>query len=151
MKKSLLALTLIALSGPVIAQEQSVRVMPDDFVWKDNTALPKGSKFALLLGNPSKAGDVIVLRLKYPPNYQVPPHTHPYAEVVTVLSGNIGSSRGDKFAKNSALMPPGAMWVYPKGQAHYSWTEGDEAIVQVQYVAPGGIDYIDPADDPRKK
>jgi hypothetical protein len=27
----------------------------------------------------------------------------------------------------------------------------EEAILQVQFTGPGGIDYINPADDPRKK
>ena len=27
----------------------------------------------------------------------------------------------------------------------------EEAIIQVQFIGPGGIDYSNPADDPRKK
>jgi hypothetical protein len=27
----------------------------------------------------------------------------------------------------------------------------EEGIIQVQFVGPGGIDYINPADDPRKQ
>jgi hypothetical protein len=43
------------------------------------------------------------------------------------------------------------MWVYPAKQAHYAWTGNEGAILQVQFTSPGGIDYINAADDPRKK
>ncbi|WP_245322661.1 cupin domain-containing protein, partial [Bradyrhizobium valentinum] len=88
MKKLLLTATgLIALSIPVMAQNTAVRVMPDALIWKDNPAFPKGVQIATLVGDPTKAGEVVVLRIKFPPNFQMPPHTHPYSEVVTVISG----------------------------------------------------------------
>jgi hypothetical protein len=42
------------------------------------------------------------------------------------------------------------LWVYPAKHAHYAWTGGEESVLQVQFTGPGGIDYINPADDPRK-
>jgi hypothetical protein len=39
----------------------------------------------------------------------------------------------------------------PANQAHFVWTGDEEAVVQVQFVGPFGINYINPADDPRKK
>jgi len=97
-----------------------------------------------------KTGDVVVQRIKFPPNFQMPPHTHPFAEVVTVVGGAVGSSHGEKFEKNGELLKPGSLWVYPARHAHYAWTGDDGGILQVQYIGPGGIDYINPADDPRK-
>jgi hypothetical protein len=41
--------------------------------------------------------------------------------------------------------------VHPAKHPHYAWTGNEEAVLQVQFVGPGGIDYINPADDPRKK
>jgi hypothetical protein len=76
MTSSLVVPMVVALSCSALAQEQSVRVMPDDVVWKDNPA----------------------------------PARHP----------------------------------------HHAWTEDGEAILQVQLIGPGGIDYIKPADDRRK-
>jgi hypothetical protein len=32
-----------------------------------------------------------------------------------------------------------------------AWTGNEEGILQVQFVGAGGIDYVNPADDPRKK
>ncbi|WP_247355923.1 cupin domain-containing protein [Bradyrhizobium sp. 160] len=81
----------------------------------------------------------------------MPPHTHPYSEVVTIISGDIGTSHGDTFEKKGELLKPGSLWVYPAKHSHYAWTGNEEAVLQVQFVGPGGIDYINPADDPRKK
>ena len=97
-------------------------------------------QIATLVGDPGKAGDVVVLRLKFPANFQMPPHTHPYSEVVTVVSGTIGSSPGERFEKNGELMKPGSLWVYPAKHPHYAWTENEEAVLQVQFTGPGGID-----------
>ena len=38
----------------------------------------------------------------------------------------------------------------PKGVPHYAWTTQD-TVLQVHAVGPGGMAYVDPADDPRKK
>jgi quercetin dioxygenase-like cupin family protein len=152
MKKLLLTATgLLALSIPAMAQNTEVRVMPDTLVWKANPAFPKGVQIATLVGDPTKAGDVVVLRIKFPPNFQMPPHTHPYSEVVTIISGDIGTSHGEKFEKKGDLLKPGSLWVYPAKHPHYAWTGSEEGILQVQFVGPGGIDYINPADDPRKQ
>lgn len=151
MKMYLLLVFMIAFSVPAIGQELLTRVVPDTLEWKDNPAFPRGVKIATVIGDSTKTGDVVVLRIKFPPNFKMPPHTHPYSEVVTVISGSVGSSHGEKFEKRGGMMKPGSLWVYPAKHAHYAWTENEEAILQVQFVGPGGIDYINPADDPRKK
>src|SRR5260370_38788869 len=86
-----------AFSLPAVAQDTPTQLTPDALAWKENPAFPKGVQIATLMGDPTKAGDVGVLRIKFPPNFQMPPHTHPYPEVVTVISANIGSSHGDTF------------------------------------------------------
>jgi quercetin dioxygenase-like cupin family protein len=136
---------------PAMAQDTPTRLTPGALAWKENPAFPKGVLIAALVGDPTKAGDVVVLRIKFPPNFQMPPHTHPYSEVVTIISGNIGTSHGEKFEKKGELLKPGSLWVYPAKHAHYAWTGNEEGILQVQFVGPGGIDYVNPADDPRKK
>ena len=151
MRKLLVTAWFIAFSIPAMAQDTPTRVTPDALAWKENPAFPKGVLIATLVGEPTKAGDVVVQRIKFPPNFQMPPHTHPFSEVVTVISGNIGSSHGEKFEKKGELLKPGSLWVYPAKHSHYAWTGNEEAILQVQFVGPGGIDYINPADDPRKK
>jgi len=153
MKAPLLALSFVLLCGVAVAQDSGHTnvIMPDSVKWTGNRAFPKAVQVATLIGDPTKTGDTVVQRLKFPPNFTMPPHTHPFSEVVTVISGNIGTSSGEKPEKKGDLLKPGAMWVYPAKHAHYAWTGDGEAILQVQYTGPGGIEYINPADDPRKQ
>jgi len=152
-KNLLFSVAMIALAGSAWAQDtmKATVVTPEALTWKDNPAIPKGGQFAILIGDPTKAGDVVVQRVKFPANYQVPPHTHPYAETVTVISGSVGFGMGEKFEKKGEMVKAGALLANPAKHAHYVWTGDEGAIVQVQFTGPGGIDYINPADDPRKK
>src|SRR5262245_47571714 len=152
MKKLLISVALIALSGSSLAQDAVTMVKPDALTWKDNPALPNGGQVAILVGNPTKAGSVVVQRTKLPANYKVPPHTHPYAETVTVISGSLGFGMGEKFdTTKGEVVKAGALHAMPAKHAHYLWTANEEAIIQVQFVGPAAIDYVNPADDPRKK
>lgn len=153
MKKLLFSASMIVLAGSAMAQDamKETAVMPEAVVWKENPAIPKGAHVAILLGDPTKAGEVVVQRVRFPANYQIPPHTHPYAETVTVMSGSIGYGMGEKTEKKGEMGKAGAFFANPAKHAHYVWTGNEPAIVQVQFVGPGGIDYINPADDPRKK
>ena len=99
MKSLLMAAALIALSGPVMAQNKEMRVTPDALTWKENPAFPKRVQIATVVGDPTKSEDMVVLRIKFPPHFQMPPHTHPYSEVVTLISGRIGTNHGEKIEK----------------------------------------------------
>jgi len=83
--------------------------------------------------------------------FGIPPHTHPYAEFGTVISGSFGVGMGEKLEKKGELSKPGSFWMHPARHAHYGWTGNEEVIMQIQFIGPGGIDYVNPADDPRKK
>ena len=151
MKTLLCSVALIALTATAWAQDTMKMVTPDTVTWMDSTALPKGAKGAILIGDPTKTGDVIVSRAKFPANYVAPPHTHPFAETITVLSGSVGFGTGDKVEKTGAMSKAGAFFANPAKHAHFVWTGDEEAIIEVHYIGPGGIDYVNPADDPRKK
>ena len=152
MKKVLILVGLIALAGSALAQDamKGIVVKPDALTWKENPALPKGFQTAAILGDPTKT-EVVVQRVKFPPNSQIPPHTHPYAEVVTVISGTIGTDEGEKLEKKGEMLKAGSLYTHPAKHPHYAWTGNEEAIVQIQYIGPAGIDYLNPADDPRKR
>ncbi|WP_298377276.1 hypothetical protein [uncultured Bradyrhizobium sp.] len=69
-----------------------------------------------------------------------------------MISGSVGWGMGEKFDPTKGeMVKAGALEMMPARHAHYVWTENEEAILQIQFTGPGGIDYIDPADDPRKK
>jgi quercetin dioxygenase-like cupin family protein len=142
---------LISFAVPAsIAQDAMKVVTADELVWKDEPVLPKGAQSAFLIGDPSKA-ETIVLRSKFPPHYKVPPHYHSFSsEVVTVLSGTCWNGMGDDMDKG-VMLKPGSVFVLPANHAHQIWTTDEEVIIQVQFTGPGDINYINPADDPRKK
>src|SRR5829696_3155686 len=70
---------------------------PADVKWQEGPAsLPRGTKMAILEGDPAKEGP-FVLRMKLPDGFRVMPHTHPKDERVTVLSGTLYLGEGAKF------------------------------------------------------
>jgi quercetin dioxygenase-like cupin family protein len=98
MKSLLLSISLVLLAGGTMAEDASHTniIAPDAVKWTENPAFPKGIQIATLVGDPTKAGETVVQRIKFPPNFIMPPHTHPFLEVVTVISGNIGTNSGEK-------------------------------------------------------
>ncbi|MCB5186471.1 cupin domain-containing protein [Methylobacillus caricis] len=124
---------------------------PSQINWKDEPILPKGAKSALLLGDPSKPG-VFIAWLKFPANYPIPAHTHPFTEVITVLKGKLGNGMGETLDKKKGeTLKVGESFVLPAGHAHYVWTENEETIVELIATGPWDISYTNPKDDPRKK
>jgi uncharacterized RmlC-like cupin family protein len=112
-------------------EEQTIVVMSDQVIWRDNPTL-QGGKLALLVDDPTLAGPV-VMRFKIPANTKHQPHSHPHAEVVTVLSGKIGCGEGEKFDASAGRMgEPGTFAMVPANRPHFVWTENEEAVVQVQ-------------------
>src|SRR5262249_39771458 len=101
--------------------------------------------------DPSKTGEMVVVRVKLPAHFHIPPHTHPYAEYDTVISGSIGFGMGEKFEPKGEMFKAGSFFAQPPRHVHYVWTGDEGAIIQAQFIGPASIDYIDPADDPRKK
>ena len=147
-------LSLMAQAGDSIERmhaEKMESFRSSDLQWKDEPILPKGAKSVLLVGDPSKPG-VFIVRLKFPPHYPIPAHTHPFTEVITVLKGKLGNGMGQKLDKKQGeILNVGDSFVLPTHHAHYVWTEDDETEVELIATGPWDITYIDPKDDPRKK
>jgi anti-sigma factor ChrR (cupin superfamily) len=122
---------------------------PDGLKWKDGPpSLPPGAKIAVLEGDPAKPGP-FVFRVKVPDGYRIPPHTHPKAERVTVVSGTFHLGMGEKFdATKGEALPAGTYGTWPPGMKHYVWVKG-ETVVQFHGDGPWVIEYVSPADDPR--
>ena len=69
-----------------------------------------------------------------------------------MLSGRLGYGLGDVFdTSKGQMLEAGTFAVVPAKRSHYIWTDDEESIVQVQFVGPFGIDYVNPAEDPRKR
>lgn len=138
-----------ALDEQPAAKSEHVRFTPGDLKWTDGPAsLPAGAKIAVLNGDPKKAG-LFTMRLEFPAGFKIPPHTHPAAEHVTVISGTFNMGTGAKFDEAAAHeLPVGSFSMMPTGTQHFGWTKTG-CIVQVHAMGPFEIKYVNPADDPR--
>jgi quercetin dioxygenase-like cupin family protein len=150
MKKLLICAAVLVLASSAVAQDAMKVIKSDELLWREHPIF-KGAQTVILIGDPTKP-ETIVQRVKFPPNYKVPPHTHPYAEVVTVISGTFGNAMGEKFDPSKGeMLKAGSVFALPAKHPHYVWTTNEEAVLQLHFTGPGGIDFINPADDPRKK
>jgi quercetin dioxygenase-like cupin family protein len=125
-------------------------VTPDQLQWKDAAGLPPGTQLVVIEGPMSEAVPFTV-RIKFPAGTQVPAHWHPAIEHVTVMSGTLNMGVGDKFDESKAMrLPAGSMSIMQPRTTHFAFFN-EETILQVHGVGPWAINYVNPADDPRKK
>jgi quercetin dioxygenase-like cupin family protein len=143
-------LALGVLLSPVLGAEDHVMVTPNDLKWADVPSLPPGAKVAVIEG-PLDQATPFTIRLQLPADYKIPAHWHPAIEHVTVLSGTFNLGMGDKLdpTKTKALSA-GSMAIMQPKTNHFAWTK-EATMVQVHGVGPWAVNYVDPADDPRKK
>jgi quercetin dioxygenase-like cupin family protein len=102
-----------------------------------------------MVGEPSRPG-AYVIRVKAPGGVKLMPHRHPEDRIYTVISGVFYIGIGEAFdpAKLMAY-PPGSVIVLPGDTPHFHWAKSGEYVTQVTADGPLGLDYLDPADDPR--
>lgn len=156
MRHIALVATLVGGFGGMLALEASAQstahtmVVPSELKWGPVPSLPPGAEIAVIQG-PMNTATPFTVRLKFPADYKIPAHSHPAIEHVTVLSGTFNMGTGDKLdpAQTMAL-PPGGMAIMQPGTNHFAWTK-EETIVQLHGVGPWAVNYVNPADDPRKK
>lgn len=143
-------LAFAALCAPVaIAQSAHVMENPTAAKWGPAPPmLPPGAQIAVLAGNPTASGPYTV-RLKFPANYDIPAHSHPTDENVTVVSGAVFFGMGDRLDRNSGQpLGVGGFAMMPAGMNHYAFTKQPATIV-LHGIGPVEFKYVNPADDPR--
>lgn len=142
---------IVALAGAAWAQTPThTMVTPGEIEWTEVPSLPAGAKLAAIEGVLTEAAP-FTFRLKLPANFQIPAHWHPAIEHVTVISGTFHMGTGDKLDKaKTRPLPAGSVAIIQPKLHHYGWTD-EETVIQLHGVGPWAINYVDPADDPRKK
>jgi len=149
----LAALAMTAALGTTAARAQQGHIMATlaDAKWGPAPPmLPPGAEIAVLSGDPSKAAPYSV-RLRFPANYQIPAHSHPTDENVTVVSGTFYMNAGDKLDTSAGhALGVGGYCLVPAGFNHYAYTKGVTTIV-LYGQGPVDFKYVNPKDDPRKK
>jgi hypothetical protein len=98
-------------------------------------AVPFECEMAVLEGSPAETG-LFTIRLRTGAPWVMPPHSHPRAERVTVLSGSIHVGFGDTVEKPaSRRFTTGDYYVNAPGAVHFVWV--DEPVeIQITGIGP---------------
>jgi quercetin dioxygenase-like cupin family protein len=144
------ALAVLLLGASAIAQTPAhVMANVADAKWGPAPPmLPPGAQIAVLAGDPGKPAPYTV-RLKFPAGYDIPAHSHPTDENVTVVSGDLFMGLGNKLNKTGAMaVGRGGYALAPAGVNHYAFTKAETTIL-LYGIGPVEFKYVNPADDPR--
>ena len=147
----ILGMTLVSLfiSNMVVANDiqekvpqDTLRFWSNKIDWKEaGSNLPKGTKIAVLEGNPKKEG-MFTIRLKTPKHMKLAVHQHPGPERVTILEGEIYVGFGDTFNKEiGTKFISGSFYVNPGNENHYVFTKDKTAVVQITGMGPWKVIY----------
>jgi hypothetical protein len=80
------------------------------------------------------------------------PYRHPEDRICTVMSGVFYVGFGDQFDGDKVkAFSPGSVIVLPGDTSHFHWAKSGEYVMQVSAIGPLGLEYLDPADDPRRQ
>lgn len=147
MTRRTLALALVALLAASTASAQATKSAK--LQWGPAPPfLPAGAKFALVSGDPGKAGPFEV-QLDMPNGYVVPPHWHPTDETVAVKSGHFHFGMGESIdRKAEKSLRPGQSGTLKATMRHWARAQGRTRI-SISGNGPFAITYVNPTDDPR--
>jgi quercetin dioxygenase-like cupin family protein len=149
-------LTLIAVAGPVLAQDRPLRLTPPEI-----DALAKGGAGAgtsgvagirttILYGDPTKAGPYTI-EIRVPPNTRIAAHGHRDSRTAVVVAGawyfGYGRKADEALVK---VLPPGSFYSEPAGVDHFAMTKGEGASVYIFGFGPTSTDYVEAADAPKR-
>jgi quercetin dioxygenase-like cupin family protein len=137
-----LSLALTLSTAPAFAASAPVIVTPDKVHWTAGTGPLAGTQVAVIDGNPMTTGEYTI-RIKLPDGKRLPIHFHGHPERVTVLSGTLLVSVGDKVVPSSKMLALGAgSYVdVPPGLHHYAMARG-ETIIQVSSEGPRSMTVV---------
>jgi hypothetical protein len=137
----------IVVASVAVAQNGApgvVALTPDEMKWQSQGAftLP-GLEQLTLIGDPAKPGPYTI-RLRFPRGYRIPPHIHPDAREVTILSGTYATGYGEKFdPAGLKVLPTGSFYTEPANVPHYIEIKQD-VVLQVSGTGPSGRKYVNP-------
>jgi quercetin dioxygenase-like cupin family protein len=93
---------IVAFTALLASSAATAQVNPPGLKWGPAPpSLPSGARLAVLSGDPGKEG-MFTIRLRFPPGYVVPPHSHPTDELVTVINGQLSLGMGRNLNRRRA-------------------------------------------------
>ena len=135
----------VAIAATARAQApEAMHAQPGAAVTWTDLSVPgftPGMRVSVLHGDPAGTG-VYTLRLSFPAGYRFPPHFHPNAENLTVLSGSFELAMGNK-TDNSKLATygPGDYLYLPGNQPHFGGAKVP-TVVQLHGQGPFSITVV---------
>jgi hypothetical protein len=146
----------VALAAPAFAVAQGqpgmANVAPMDMqytsaasiVWSEANipGFDRGMKLAVISGKPDSANAPYTLRLSFPDGYRFPPHWHPMAENLTVLSGTLLLAMGER-AEEAKLKPyaTGDFLSIDGKKPHFGGARG-ATVIQLHGMGPFSINLV---------
>src|SRR6201995_5199942 len=150
MRLKILSLALLLATANIALAEdmkEPINASQIKFTGAPNMLSP-GAQWFVLSGDPSKDGP-FAIRLRLPAGYQIPAHSHPTTEAMTVLSGKLLLGMGDKLdPKKGTVLTAGGYAEAPAKMNHYA-VATSPSVIQLHGVGPVENTYVDKADDPR--
>jgi quercetin dioxygenase-like cupin family protein len=132
-----------AQATPASSTEMMAATAASSLKWGDISVpgFDPGLKIAVINGNPDATGPY-TLRLNFPKGYRFPPHWHPNAENLTVISGTFQLAMGDK--RDDAKLKsygPGDFLYIPGTHPHFGGVQ-DATIIQLHGQGPFTINLV---------
>jgi len=152
-KRTCLALSVLGLVTVGAAEPpEHIRKVTREADMKFNPSkLVPGVSQAVISGDPSKPGEVYVVRNRFSPNTFSPPHYHPETRYITVLKGTWWVGTGPKFDKDATTpVPAGSFVVDHPNQIHWDGAKDEEAVVQIMGVGPSATIRVDESGRPKQ-
>ena len=127
---------LAPVGGTIAAQAAEGAILaPEQLSWAPAQGLPPGAQVAVLSGDPSKSG-AFVVRFKFPAGYEVPTHSHPTDELLTIISGKARMAFGEKAdAVHAKPLVAAAFTTLPAGAWHRLWVD-EETVIELHSSGP---------------
>jgi quercetin dioxygenase-like cupin family protein len=102
---------------------------------------PMSGDVEVLYGDPDKAGELFVIRIRELAGGIIPPHRHDIDEHITVVQGTLYFAIGAKFDRSALReLKTGSYAFIPKGSIMFGYTP-DAAIVQVHGIGPFRVNW----------
>jgi quercetin dioxygenase-like cupin family protein len=144
-----LSLAAILIAHPARAQNAFT---PDQVKWGPAPPfVPAGAQLAVLEGDPMASSGDYTIRVKMPDGYKIAPHTHPFRENVTVVSGTLKVGMGDRFDAGKMMSFAAGSFAYLDPSMHHYAAASGETVIQIHGMSPVKFNYINPVDDPSGK
>ena len=137
----------------LVALDQARWTAPPEGMIRGTPSVEGGSplRYAVVQGDPMKAGAPFTIRLACSDGYKAAPHWHPTDENLVVLRGTFAIGMGDHFDPAAAQdMPIGAYGFMPRRMHHFGLCKGETDLL-IYGTGPFQINFIGAAGSAESK